>query len=259
MIAIFSLLVTLVLSLLVTRIGAMSLMLTGLSSETAKFQARSAYCGVGFTTDEAESIMDHPVRRRIIYTLMLLGNIGLATVTASTIASLLQAQDKQTSALLENMGILSLGLLLLWLVSRSRYVERQLNKIISWSLRRFSHLQARDYVSILNLQKGFAVFEIRVDSSDWLADKTLRDLRLTYEGVLVLGIRRSGGTFIGAPKAETHTVAGDTLVLYGPMQRLTELDGRKAGSAGDIAHLESIKKHEKEKRDEADLDPVDQN
>ena len=36
MIAIFSLLISLVLSLLVTRIGAMALMLTGLSNETSK-------------------------------------------------------------------------------------------------------------------------------------------------------------------------------------------------------------------------------
>ena len=35
---------------------------TGTSSELARFQARSAFTGVGFTTSEAESVVLHPVR-----------------------------------------------------------------------------------------------------------------------------------------------------------------------------------------------------
>lgn len=54
MAAIMSLLIALTLSLLVTRIAAMALMLTGMSREAARFQARSAFTGVGFTTQEAE-------------------------------------------------------------------------------------------------------------------------------------------------------------------------------------------------------------
>ena len=180
MIAIFSLLVTLVLSLLVTRIGAMALMLTGLSSESAKFQARSAYCGVGFTSEETELIMSHPVRRRIIYTLMLLGNIGLATVTASTIASILQANVAQdTRVLFGKMGILVAGLILLWLLSTSRWVERQHNRVISWALRNFTRLDVRDYIAILNLQDGYSVFEIGLTPRDWLTDRSLRELKLS--------------------------------------------------------------------------------
>ena len=78
MAAIITLLTTLVLSLFVQRIGATALTMTGLSMEAAKFQARSAFCGVGFTTDEAGLITNHPVRRRIVYTLMLLGNVPIA-------------------------------------------------------------------------------------------------------------------------------------------------------------------------------------
>lgn len=45
--AIASLLVVLTMSLLVTRIAAMALMLTGVAREAALFQARSAFSGVG--------------------------------------------------------------------------------------------------------------------------------------------------------------------------------------------------------------------
>lgn len=259
MIAIFSLLVTLVLLLLVTRIGAMALMLTGLSSESAKFQARSAYCGVGFTSEETELIMSHPVRRRIIYTLMLLGNIGLATVTASTIASILQANVAQdTRVLFGKMGILVAGLILLWLLSTSRWVERQHNRIISWALRNFTRLAVRDYIAILNLQDGYSVFEIGLTPRDWLTDRSLRELKLTREGILVLGIRRRDGTFLGTPHAESRTANGDTLVLYGPTERLAELDQRQAGKKGEKAHQEATREHLIEVEHQREVDPVEE-
>lgn len=258
MIAILTLLTTVVLSLLVTRIGAMALMLTGLSSEAAKFQARSAFCGVGFTSGETESIMQHPVRRRIVYNLMLFGNIGLATVMASVIASLLQANSEtDADTQLYRMGILAGGLVVLWLFSSSRWLERQHNKIIAWALQRFARLEVRDYVSILNLKGGYSVFEIKLAANDWLTDKTLRDLRLTNEGILVLGIKRVDGTFIGAPKAETKTATGDMLVLYGSSERLVELDQRKSGKKGDKAHKEAIQEHEIEKQHQKEVDPIE--
>lgn len=238
MIAIFSLIATLTLSLLITRIAAMALMLTGLSRESARFQARSAFSGVGFTTIEAESIVNHPVRRRIVMMLMLLGNIGVATVAATVMISLMQTSKSQAWWL--NLTFLFAGMIILWLGARSRWIERWLNRYISYALRRWAQLNVRDYVAILQLQNGYAVSEMRVESQDWLAAKTLAELKLPDEGVLVLGIQRVGGIYIGTPGADTQIHAKDNLVLYGPIQRLEELDRRKGGYRGDKAHQKAI-------------------
>ena len=45
------------------RMGTLALQRTGLSREAATFQAQSAFMGVGFTTSESESLVNHPVRR----------------------------------------------------------------------------------------------------------------------------------------------------------------------------------------------------
>jgi len=74
-------------SILVARIATRAFMLTGLSKETARFQARSIITGTGFTTDEAEHIVNHPVRRRIALTLMLIGNAGLVTAVSTFVLS----------------------------------------------------------------------------------------------------------------------------------------------------------------------------
>jgi Trk-type K+ transport system membrane component len=87
MISIVTLLIVLTLSILITRIATVALTHTGLSRESAKFQARSAFTGVGFTTSESEKVVSHPVRRRILLTLMLLGNAGIVTAVSSLIVS----------------------------------------------------------------------------------------------------------------------------------------------------------------------------
>ena len=66
MLAAVSLFVIITLSALVTKVAAIALMHTGLSTEIAKFQARSAYTGSGYTSQESEKLMNHPVRRKIV-------------------------------------------------------------------------------------------------------------------------------------------------------------------------------------------------
>lgn len=93
MVAIISVLVIIALSILVTRVAAVALVHTGLARDAARFQARSAFTGVGYTTEEAERVARHPVRRRIAMTLMLLGNAGVVTVMASLVVGLIDPSD----------------------------------------------------------------------------------------------------------------------------------------------------------------------
>lgn len=82
---VISLLVVITLSILCTRIATVALVHTGLSREVARFQARSAFTGVGFTTGESEKVIRHPVRRRIVMALMWLGNVGIMSAIFSLI------------------------------------------------------------------------------------------------------------------------------------------------------------------------------
>ncbi len=234
MAALISFFVVMVLSLLVTRIATVALVLTGLSLESARFQARSAFSGVGFTTSEAEQVVQHPVRRRIIMILMLLGNAGLVSAIASLIISFLSPGKPGEWGL--RFLILVGGLGLLWVVAHSRWVDRQLGRAIGWALRRWTHLDVRDYAALLDLHGEYRVVEHVVQPGDWLANRTLADLKLRDEGVLVLGIRRADGTYVGAPRGWTAVHPGDTLIIYGREGLLQELCRRRSGPEGDRAH-----------------------
>jgi hypothetical protein len=232
MTAIITLLATLIVSLLVTRVGAVAFQLTGLSQEVARFQALSAFTGVGFTTHEAEQIVNHPVRRKIAGLLIVGGNLGIAIVIASMIAAV--GQDGRYSVIMFLLLIAGLGAL--YVIGTRRWVDQTISRIIEWALLKFTDLDVRDYVSLLHLSDGYVVLELVVNDTDWIAGLPLAEAALSAEGVLVLGLHRANGTYVGSPNGQTLVKVGDTLSLYGPIDRLEELDIRQKGYQGDRAH-----------------------
>lgn len=228
-----SFLVAVTLSLLLTRIGTVALVLTGMSSEAARFQARSAFSGVGFTTTESEQVLEHPVRRRIIMVLMLVGSAGVASVVATLVLSFVGAASLAQG--LSRIAVLLAGLVLLLVVSRSSLVERSLSRMIERALRRFSDLEVRDYAGLLRLHGSWTVVELAVEEDDWISNRALSELDLPHEGVLVLGIERADHRYVGAPKGSARLLPGDTVLLYGPEEILADIDVRKSGASGEAA------------------------
>lgn len=228
--------------MIVNRIAAMALMFTGLSREAARFQARSAFTGCGFTTHEAEGIVNHPVRRQIVMILMLLGNIGIATVIATIMISVSSTSSASSGSQVLTLTVLTLGLFGMWLFFSSRYVERQLNKVIAWALTQFTDLNVRDYVSLLNLANGYSVSEILLEPKHWVTGQSLKDLRLADEGILIMAIQRSSGGYRGIPRANDVLNSGDTLILYGKLENIRALDLRKLGKSGDKQHEDAVER-----------------
>jgi hypothetical protein len=244
-IGIIAALTVLGLSLVITRVATIALASTGLSSEAARFQARSAYTGTGFTTSEAEKVVDHPVRRRIIMLLMIARSAGIVSIVISLILSF--GGGAEGPARLMRLLWLLGGVGALWAAARSRYVERCLNGWIQRALRRWTDLDVRDYESLLKLSGDYTVKELKVKQGDWLARKKLADCRLTDEGVMVLGIYRKEGSYLGAPTRDSRIFAGDTLILYGRGGTLRDLDRRRADNMGDRAHDKSVEQQRKQK------------
>lgn len=239
MLAIATLLIVVLMSLLITKVASVALILTGLSRDVARFQARSALSGTGLGTAEAEQIVNHPARRQIVRTLMLLGNAGLVTTVASLSVSF--SSVGSTRAGLFRLGMLIVGLALLLLLARNQTADRYLSRVIERILRRYTHLDVVDYAGLLHLSMDYAVGRVEVDDGHWLAGQTLASSELTAEGALVLGVERADGGYLGAPMGSTTIEPGDIVLVYGDGQCLSQLHGRPAGEAGAAAHLENIR------------------
>ncbi len=254
MFAIISLLVVLTVSILVTRVAALALTHTGLSKQSARFQARSAFTGVGFTTEESEKVVNHPVRRRILLVLMILGNAGVVTAISSLIVTFIDVENTMSTII--RIVFLTTGLVALWTAAYSRWIDKHLSRVINRALKRFTDLDVKDYSALLHLAGEYAVAEMQIQPDDWLSDKFLKQTRLRDEGVAVLGITRTDGTYIGVPHGETKLRPYDTLTLYGRASSLEELDERRQDRGGEIEHRKAVKEQEEAERKESREDPA---
>ncbi len=255
MIAIVSLLLIVCLSILITRVASIALTYTGLARESARFQARSAFTGTGFTTTEAEQVVNNPVRRRIVMLLMLLGNAGLVTAVSSLILTFVG--NRSDTALWLKIVALIAGLALLWYLAQSKWVDHYLSRVIEFALRRYTRLDVRDYVNLMHLSGEYRIIELHVEKDDWLANKTLAQTRLRDEGVVVLAIRRYDGTYIGAPKGDKQILPGDVIVLYGRTSSLQQVDQRQCTTVGDQQHKQAMAAQKQVLEKEKQIDPAE--
>ena len=115
--------------IIIVRAGAIALILTGISSEKAHFQALSAFTGTGFTTNESERAVKSKIRRRIISFLIIFGNGGLITlfVTATTTFSL-----SNKDFVFEKAIYLAVGIVLLYFLMKFSPLKNKIDNIIAY-------------------------------------------------------------------------------------------------------------------------------
>jgi hypothetical protein len=239
MAAILTLTIVLTLSLVVTRAATIALTATGMSREAARFQARSAFSGAGFTTTESESVVRHPVRRRIIMWLMLAGSAGIVAVIASVVLAATSLEDDVRA--LWRIALLCGSIILLWWASRTRWVDERITRLATAGLRRWTQLEVHDYAALLHVGGEYVVNELQVEADNWVAGRDLGSLALRGEGIVVLGIERVDGSYLGVPTSDTVIEVGDVVVLYSRSESIARLDGRQQGQSGDAAHEAAVR------------------
>ena len=209
-----------VISFLIVRVGAVALELTGLQRGKARFQALSAFTGTGFTTRESEMIVNHHQRRRVVTILMVLGNVGIVSLIATFILSLVSSRGVWIPSL-KLVGIALFALAFFWLVSREK-IARVLSDKIRQKLMTHMDLERVTVEEILYQARGYGIAIVGVSKLSKLAGITLARSGLREQGITVLSIERDGMP-IAIPSAQEEIHAGDRLVCYGLLKSIQGL------------------------------------
>ncbi len=213
--SLLALLTIVFLALLVVRIGTNALVLTGMSLVAARFQAASAFFGVGFTTREAEMVVGHGVRRRIILHLIVAGNIGITSALATLIVTFVRNGDKGGARLFSMLGLILLGVVVLYVLANTGFIRRPMDTVMRFSLERAGVVRALDYELLLNVEHGFCVSDFQIEEGHPFAGKALFESRPNDQGIVVLGVTRAEGGFIGTPNKNEILEIGDMVMVYG--------------------------------------------
>lgn len=207
---------TVILSFIVVRIGAIALMRTGLDYSRASFQALSAFSRAGFTTKEAELVLNHPRRRRIISWLIVLGNAGFVAIVVTGTSALTASQGYQEPLVV--LALLGALYLMYKVVTRRGLLsgwERALEK-------RFVGTKSTTEGTpddLLHLTEGYGLAELDVTRTCRVAGKTLREANTADNEFWVLGIQR-GHDWLSLPHSTEVIQPGDRLVMYGELKTL---------------------------------------
>ncbi|MFQ5354300.1 MAG: TrkA C-terminal domain-containing protein [Thermodesulfobacteriota bacterium] len=198
-------------SFLVVKAATIALMMTGMDGRRAQFQALSAFSGTGFTTREAESVVNNEKRRRIVTWLMILGNAGVVTVIVTATSSLVVSKGLQLPI---NIIVLIAGLYVVYkIVTRQQFVRRW-ETFIENKLIKSGTFEEGTTEDLLHLLEGHVLLRVIIKKNSSLAGTTLQDSHLTEQGLIVLGIER-GGHWMGIPRGNEVIREGDRLVVYG--------------------------------------------
>jgi hypothetical protein len=140
--------------------------------------------------------------------------------------------------------ILLVGTTFLLFLSYNKYIDRRLSFLIEKALKKYTSLDIHDYASLMQLGGEYRLAEVLIGSNHWVAHRTLAETRLSKEGLLVLGVKRADGTYLGAPRGSTIILPNDIIIAYGRASEIESVDQRRKTTKGDKEHLEAIKEQE---------------
>jgi hypothetical protein len=197
--------------LLILWLGSIALEATGLERTKARFQALSALAGAGFTTREAESIVEHPDRRRITAYLIFLGNVG---ITAFIILLLLYVRAGLETPSIFVIALTITILLIIGLVFWSGLLDKLTNAILDLCGKWRAGPGVAVAEEIFHQAGDYGVFSLIVGQRTNIAGLKLKDAGFQEQDITVLAIER-GDSVLSRPEQEERLLAGDYLLCYG--------------------------------------------
>tara|TARA_R110002050_G_scaffold204327_2_gene339759 strand:+ start:69601 stop:70305 length:705 start_codon:yes stop_codon:yes gene_type:complete len=202
--------------ILVVKAAAVALSLTGMDTKKASFQALSAITGTGFTTKESEQILNHPLRRRIISILMIMGYAGFITIIVTFSTTIIS-----TEGLSKYLDIIlfTAGLVIIYLLATYNGFTDKWEKFVRNRLMNSYHFEETPIENLLRLSEGFGLIRANISMTSEYIGSQLIDFDFSKKGIVILGIERNNN-WIPVPKGSEIVQSGDQIVVYGPLLEL---------------------------------------
>ncbi|MBN2484173.1 MAG: TrkA C-terminal domain-containing protein [Candidatus Omnitrophica bacterium] len=210
------LIIIVILFVLIVRIATVVLKMTGLDEETAWFQSVSAFTGTGFTTKEAEPVLEDDIRRKTVIVLMILGRIGFVSVIAGLFVSF--GKDNILNDLWKAL-LLILSIALLYKATTLREFSVWLNRFIEKRIVAKGLVEQQTLEELFRLPKGYGIAQLTMTKDTEELGQSLSAAGFIKKDILVLSIQREN-RLIAFPHADDVLEEGDKLLCYGLLQNI---------------------------------------
>lgn len=235
MLSLLLLALTIAASMIVVRIGAIALEITGLPEQQASFEALSSYSGTGFTTSQSEYAINSPQRKKIIVTLIRLGNAGVIT-TIATLGGTVIATPKLVSSFIghtEAQGwemwlpavailLMTWGLITIYRELKKPALNRVAKEAISMILLKGHFVRPVNYEEIWMSPLGNGFVQVTIAVGNPMVGKPLSSIDLVSHHIKLLSVERLNES---VTEFDEHFVfhQGDLVNCFGPVVRIREV------------------------------------
>lgn len=214
--AIIPLVVIVVIFFFIVRIATVILKFTGMDEQTANFQAISAFTGTGFTTKEAETILEDKIRRKTVSILMVLGKVGIVSLIGGVFLSF---GKNSAGADFGKAAILIVFILSLYKLISLKGFSRALNKIIEKGVVARGIVKQKALEELFHLPKGYGLTQLNITEESKEHGLTLAQAGFINKDILILSIERKN-KLIAFPHAQDTIKHGDRLLCYGLIKNI---------------------------------------
>lgn len=200
---------------LVIEVSVTLFKLTGLENTVARFQVISMLTGTGFTTDESNSIIDHPVRRKISMFLILFGVFSLAVIISS-ISTMLSDNLR-----IKELSIIMAILMLLIIIVKLPFIYNRLSNKMHSEMHNHYNLWEHPIKEVLFLEEDDVVMKLDINKDSELINQNAGEVISRGIDINILFIK-SGEAKIRKKLSKHELKLGDKLFLYGNKKEIEE-------------------------------------
>ncbi|MCM3116140.1 TrkA C-terminal domain-containing protein [Neobacillus sp. MER 74] len=192
--------------------------LTGLNLKVSRFQVISLMTGTGFTTEESELILGHPIRRKLATFLILFGAFSLAVII-STISNFLSGDLRMI-----HIFYIAGGVMLVFGVLKLACIQNLLSKLFHREMKQQMELGDLPIRDVFLTEKNDFLLNLHIYTDSLLVYKTINQLFNDQERpeFIVLFIKR-GQSKIRCNIYNEKLQEGDQLLLYGDKEAINKL------------------------------------
>lgn len=198
--------------------------MTGLTSDKAKFQVISLFTNSGFTTQEAELIVNSRIRRKIANLTMLSGfilNVTVISVLVNVFITLGQAESGDVLKFFLATGVF---FIVMYILKKLKVFEFLLKGITERITNRIIYGGSTNIIEVLDTYGKNSIVQVKIlNLPEILQNTTLEncDLRKIH-GINVLAITRNGDTNAHVSKddiLQNH----DKVILFGRLANIKKV------------------------------------
>lgn len=198
--------------------------LTGLSKSKAKFQVISLLTNSGFTTQEAELIMSNRLRRRLASFTMFFGYLLTVAVISMLVNVIMTLTGSASQDVWRYVLIFGGFLLFLFLISRIRFIQKGLERIVEKVAVKFLFKGKINIIEVLDHYDQNVIAQISIRYlPNLLKETTLAESNIKAKyGIQILAIKRDS-TINSAVGGDDIIQEDDFIVVFGKLKQIKHI------------------------------------